>query len=207
MHDGRYACGSPKGALLSAVVGGVLLMACASASQSPTADALEVGFRNPPDAAKPRVWWHWMDGNVSRDGIQKDLVWLNKVGIGGVHNFDAALGGPGREAAALVDERVAYLTPRWRDTFRYAVSQAEQLGMEFTIAASPGWSESGGPWVKPAEGMKKLVWSETLIRGGEPSKPRAASPPRITGPFRTFHSRAAYSQRPRRRRNIMRTSV
>jgi hypothetical protein len=174
---------SPKRALLSAVIGGVLLIACASASESPSADALESGFRNPPNAAKPRVWWHWMDGNVSRDGIQKDLAWLNRVGIGGVHNFDAALGGPGRETPALVDQRIAYLTPPWRDTFRYAVSQAQQFGMEFTIAASPGWSESGGPWVKPAAGMKKLVWSETLIRGGKASKPRAPAPPRITGPF------------------------
>lgn len=174
---------SPKRVLLSAVIGGVLWLACASASEAPAADTLEAGFRNPPNAAKPRVWWHWMDGNVSRDGIQKDLAWLNQVGIGGVHNFDAALGGPGREATALVDERVAYLTPRWRDTFRYAVTQAQKLGMEFTIAASPGWSESGGPWVKPAEGMKKLVWSETLIRGGSAVKPRVASPPRITGPF------------------------
>lgn len=174
---------SPKGVLLSAVIGGVLLMACAAASEAPGADALEAGFKNPPNAAKPRVWWHWMDGNVSRDGIQKDLAWLNRVGIGGVHNFDAALGGPGREAPALVDERIAYLTPQWRDTFRYAVGQAQQLGMEFTIAASPGWSESGGPWVKPAQGMKKLVWSETLIHGGSTAKPRVAAPPRITGPF------------------------
>lgn len=161
-------------------------MACASASEGPSADALELDFRNPPNAAKPRVWWHWMDGNVSRDGIQKDLAWLNSVGIGGVHNFDAALGGSGRETAALVEERVAYLTTRWRDTFRYAVSQAQQFGMEFTIAASPGWSESGGPWVKPAEGMKKLVWSETRIRGGSASKPQAPSPPSTTGPFQNI---------------------
>lgn len=174
---------SPKRTLLAAVIGGVLLMACASASEIPTADALESGFRNPPNAARPRVWWHWMDGNVSRDGIQKDLAWLNQVGIGGVHNFDAALGGPGREAASLVPERIAYLTPPWRDMFRYAVNQAQQLGMEFTIAASPGWSESGGPWVKPAEGMKKLVWSETLIRGGGASRPRVPAPPHVTGPF------------------------
>lgn len=174
---------SPKSALLAAVVGGVLIMAGAPASERPTTDTLEAGFLNPPNAAKPRVWWHWMDGNVSREGIQKDLAWLNQVGIGGVHNFDAALGGPGREAALLVDERIAYLTPRWRETFRYAVGQAQLFGMEFTIAASPGWSESGGPWVKPAEGMKKLVWSEARIRGGNGSKPRVAAPPRTTGPF------------------------
>lgn len=85
---GTAHCASPKRALLAAVTGGVLLMACASASESPTADPLEAGFLNPPNAAKPRVWWHWMDGNVSREGIQKDLAWLHQVGIGGVHNVD-----------------------------------------------------------------------------------------------------------------------
>src|SRR5262245_16915810 len=109
-----------------------------SAAHSQTADPLVAGFETPPASAKPRVWWHWIDGNVSEEGIRQDLTWLNQVGVGGVQNFDAALGGPGRTAAPLVAERVAYLTPRWRDMFRFAVTQAQQLGMEFTIAASPG---------------------------------------------------------------------
>src|SRR5262245_28212932 len=115
-----------------------------SAAQGQSADPLVAGFENPPAAAKPRVWWHWIDGNVSEEGIRKDLTWLNQIGVGGVQNFDAALGGLGRNSAPLVAERVAYLTPRWREMFRFAVTEAHQRGMEFTIAASPGWSESGG---------------------------------------------------------------
>src|SRR3954469_14560011 len=135
-------------------------------AQGQAAQSLASGFQSPPAEAKPRVWWHWMDGNVSRDGISKDLHWLSQVGVGGVQNFDAALSGAGREAPHLVNERVAYLTPQWRDTFRFAVTEAQKLGMDFTIAASPGWSESGGPWVAPKQGMKKLVWSERIIAGG-----------------------------------------
>jgi hypothetical protein len=153
------------------------------AAQGQTADPLVTGFENPPAAAKPRVWWHWIDGNVSEDGIRQDLTWLNQIGVGGVQNFDAALAGPGRAATPLVPERVAYLTPRWREMFRFAVTQAQQLGMEFTIAASPGWSESGGPWVKPEQGMKKLVWSETVVEGGKRFTGLLPQPPRITGPF------------------------
>lgn len=146
-------------------------------------DVLVEGFDDPPASAKPRVWWHWMDGNVSQQGIAKDLDWLNAVGVGGVHNFDAALGGAGRDTPSLVAERIAYLTPRWREMFRFAVERAHEYGMEFTIAASPGWSESGGPWVKPNEGMKKFVWSETLVEGGKRMTKPLPAPPRITGPF------------------------
>src|SRR4051794_24185702 len=50
-----------------------------------TTDSLASGFQNPPADARPRVWWHWLDGNVSEQGIRKDLDWLHSVGIGGVH--------------------------------------------------------------------------------------------------------------------------
>ncbi len=171
-----------RGLLLTAVMVGVLASPWISGE---TSDPLVAGFDQPPASAKPRVWWHWIDGNVSQDGIQRDLVWLNQVGVGGVHNFDAALAGPGGGTAPLVEQRVAYLTPRWRDLFRFAVTRAQQLGMEFTIAASPGWSESGGPWVKPEQAMKKLVWSETLVEGGKRFKGRLPQPPRVTGPFQS----------------------
>ncbi|HET9395983.1 MAG TPA: glycosyl hydrolase, partial [Nitrospiraceae bacterium] len=100
-------------------------------------DPLAAGFENPPIEARPRVWWHWIDGNVSEDGIRRDLAWLAQIGIGGVHNFDAALTGPERDTPPLVPERVAYLTPRWQEMLRFAVGRAREHGMEFTIAASP----------------------------------------------------------------------
>ena len=59
------------------------------------------------------------------------------------------------------------MTPEWKDAFRYAASLADELGLELAIAASPGWSETGGPWVKPKDGLKKLVWSETIVAGGK----------------------------------------
>jgi (4-O-methyl)-D-glucuronate---lignin esterase len=158
------------------------ILIASSASGQPS-DPLATGFVNPPAVAKPRVWWHWIDGNVSEHGIQEDLTWLNQVGIGGVHNFDAALTGSGAEPARLVQKRIAYLTPEWRQMFRVALTEAHRRDMEFTIAASPGWSESGGPWVKPAQGMKKLVWSETLVPGGKPFNGLLRAPPQETGPF------------------------
>ena len=144
-------------------------------------DALEQGFGNPPDSAKPRVWWHWMNGNITKEGIKLDLEWLKRVGIGGFQNFDAALNTP-----KLVDQRLVYMTAEWKDAFRYATTLADQLGLEEAIAGSPGWSESGGPWVKPSQAMKKPVWSETPVQGGQPFKGSLREPPSVSGPFQNI---------------------
>ena len=128
-----------------------------------SADSLKKGFENPPNSAHPRVWWHWMNGNITKEGIKLDLEWMHRVGIAGFQNFDAALQTP-----QVVDKRLAYMTPEWKDAFRYAISLGDQFGMEMAIAGSPGWSESGGPWVPPSHGMKKYVWSETVVEGGKP---------------------------------------
>ena len=75
------------------------------------------------------------------------------------------------------------MTPEWQDAFRYATTLADQLGMEEAIAGSPGWSETGGPWVPPSQGMKKYVWSETFVEGGKPFSGVLAHPPTRTGAF------------------------
>ena len=142
------------------------------------ADALTRGFSEPPNSAAPRVWWHWMNGNISKDGIKLDLEWMKRVGIGGFQTFDASLGTP-----QVVDQRLAFMTPEWKDAFSYAASLADQLGLEMAIAGSPGWSESGGPWVMPADAMKKIVWGETLVQGGKPFSGVLAKPPTVSGPF------------------------
>ena len=80
-------------------------------------------------------------------------------------------------------KRLVYMTPEWKDAFRYATTLADQLGLEEAIAGSPGWSESGGPWVTPAQAMKKVVWSETRVEGGRPFTGALAKPPTTTGPF------------------------
>jgi hypothetical protein len=144
-------------------------------------DPLKAGFENPPNSARPRVWWHWMNGNITREGIKLDLEWMHRVGLGGFQNFDAALGTP-----QVVEHRLAYMTPEWKDAFNYATKLADQLGMEEAIAGSPGWSETGGPWVPPSQSMKKYVWSETLVEGGKPFSGSLAKPPSNAGAFQNM---------------------
>ena len=119
-------------------------------------------FQAPPQAARPRVWWHWMDGNITLDSIRKDLEWMNRAGIGGFHCFEAGMG-----MKNVVDNRLGYMSPEWRNAFRLAINIADSLGMETAIASCPGWSNTGGPWVKPEDAMKRLVWTETLAQGGK----------------------------------------
>ena len=141
-------------------------------------DALLAEFKSPPQSARPRVWWHWMNGNVTKDGIQKDLEWMKRSGIGGLQNFDANLLTP-----QVVDHRLVYMHPEWKDAFKFAVMTAHGLGLEMAIASSPGWSQTGGPWVKPEDGLKKLVWTNQDIAGGKRFRGRLASPTDIAGPF------------------------
>jgi len=119
-------------------------------------------FRDVPREYRPRVWWHWMNGNVTKDGIRKDLEWMDRAGIVGFHNFDAGCSTP-----QIVDERLIYMTPEWKDAFNYALDIADSLGMEVSIASSPGWSITGGPWVSKEDAEKKLVWREMELDGGQ----------------------------------------
>ncbi len=125
------------------------------------AQNLKQDFQNPPQEARPRVWWHWMNGNITQDGIRKDLNWMKNSGIAGFHNFDAGLSTP-----QIVEKRLEYMTPEWKEAFRLTTHLADSLGLEMTIASAPGWSATGGPWVTPEEAMKKLSFSKMQITGG-----------------------------------------
>lgn len=166
-------------------------LTCAAEQNQTTQDLLAAGFAQPPAAAKPRVWWHWMNGNITKVGIKLDLEWMQRIGIGGFQNFDASLGTP-----QVVEQRLAYMTPEWQDAFSYTTQLADQLGLEMAIAGSPGWSETGGPWVKPEQAMKKLVWSETRIAGGKSFNGQLPKPPTTSGPFQHMpHTELALSGR------------
>jgi hypothetical protein len=163
--------------LLSLCMG---LVKCKDPSAKTSVD-LEKGFQNPPESAKPRVWWHWMNGNITKEGIRADLQWMKRVGIGGFQNFDAAYNTP-----QIVAKRLVYMTPEWKDAFLFTTKLADSLGLEMAIAGSPGWSESGGPWVTPAQAMKKFVWSETWLEGGKPFMGTLPKPATTTGTFQNI---------------------
>jgi hypothetical protein len=159
----------------------VSMICNAGNSQMKNSDTLLRNFITPSNEARPRVWWHWMNGNITKDGIRKDLLWMQRSGIGGFQNFDAGLTTP-----QIVGKRLTFMTPEWKDAFQFATKMADSLGLEMAIAGSPGWSESGGPWVPAKDGMKKLVWSEVRVKGGQPFSGTLPKPPSVTGDFQNL---------------------
>ena len=135
-------------------------------------------FKDVPKEYRPRVWWHWMNGNVTRDGIRKDLEWMDRAGIAGFHCFDANISTP-----QIVDQRLVYMTDAWKDAFNYALDVADSLGMEVTVASSPGWSITGGPWVTEEDAEKKIVWRELIIDGGTRYQGSLPEPYTNCGPY------------------------
>ena len=158
----------------------IIFYSCSGTLNEAVTD-LEKGFKDPPESAKPRVWWHWMNGNITKEGIRADLEWMNRTGIGGFQNFDASLATP-----QIVEKRLIYMTPEWKDAFLFTTRLADSLGLEMTIAGSPGWSESGGPWVTPAQAMKKLVWSEVRIDEGKSFDGVLPKPPSTSGVYQNI---------------------
>jgi hypothetical protein len=179
-----------KALILAAIVVG--LSAKINRAQS-SGDTLEKNFANPPDEAKPRVWWHWTGGNVTKEGITKDLEWMKRVGIGGGHMADIGSGG-----GQTTEKKIEFFTPEWFDAVKHAAAESDRLGLEMSIFSSSGWSLTGGPWVKPEQAMKKLVWSETNVQGPQKFAQKLCQPPSNPGSFGSLRGQntASESDRP-----------
>ncbi len=119
--------------------------------------ALSQDFFNPPNSARPGVYWYFMDGNLSREEMTADLESMKKVGIGHVLFLEVNVGIP--------QGPVKFLSEEWQESFRHAVKECERLGIVLTLGSGPGWTGSGGPWVKMEESMQHLVASKLEVAG------------------------------------------
>jgi hypothetical protein len=141
-----------KHTLLAAFVLGASLVAGPSA-----ADELTDGFIQPPDSARPWVYWFIMDGNLSREGITADFEAMKEAGIGGMVLMEVSVGIPRGPVEFMSDE--------WCALFKHAVEEAERLGLAMTLNAGPGWTGSGGPWVKAEQSMQHIVAEAVDVKG------------------------------------------
>jgi hypothetical protein len=121
------------------------------------ADDLAKSFCEPPDSARPGVYWYFMDGNLSREGMTRDLESMKAAGMGHLVFLEVNVGVP----RGPVD----FLSEQWQDLFAHAVREAERLGIEIILGAGPGWTGSGGPWVRPENSMQHLVASTVEVQG------------------------------------------
>jgi len=120
-------------------------------------DKLAEGFESPPASAKPHTWWHWMNGNITKEGLTADLEAMARVGIGGAQIFNVGCGIPSGP--------VGFLTPEWREMMKHAAKEADRLGVELCLHNCAGWSSSGGPWNTPGNAMQQITISETKVSG------------------------------------------
>ncbi|HEX9781763.1 MAG TPA: glycosyl hydrolase [Opitutaceae bacterium] len=126
------------------------------------ADALREGFVDPPPEARLRAYWWWLNGNVTRKAITRDLEEMKAKGFGGALICDA--GGAEQRGNAQVTHGPTFFTPEWRALYKYTLAEAARLGLEMSLNIQSGWN-LGGPNVSADDANKKLVWSEASASG------------------------------------------
>jgi hypothetical protein len=133
-----------------------VLVSSAALSQD-VVGKLRKSFLQPPPSARPHTWWHWVNDNVTKEGITADMEALARAEVGGVQIFHVDVGVPSGP--------VKYHSPQWFALFRHAVQEAARLGLEVCVHNCAGWSSSGGPWVKPEHAMQMVVTSQVKVKG------------------------------------------
>jgi hypothetical protein len=142
--------------VIALCMAGGIVFSCSDSEEKRIA-LLEAGFKNPPSSARPGVYWYFMDGNFSKQAVTKDLEAMKQAGIGHVLFLEVNVGIP--------RGKVDFLSDEWQDLFAFMVHECERFDIGITLGIGPGWTGSGGPWVKGEESMQHLVYSSTDVSG------------------------------------------
>jgi hypothetical protein len=122
-------------------------------------EEIQSGFVTPTNNNTVWCYWYWINDDISKDGITKDLEAMKKAGIGGalIGNIN-----PARK-----DGKVPMLSEDWWNHMVHAVEEGKRIGVDIGVFNCPGWSQSGGPWVDSKKAMRYLTFSETKVIGGK----------------------------------------
>jgi hypothetical protein len=169
MTEGLLPSNYPSLLALALVLAGFALpvLAAEPVNQAALQDELERVFQQPPRAARPQVLWMWMGGNVSSNGITRDLEALRDAGFGGATVFslaDVCSPWAGIISNSAGPEVITFTGPWWQ-LVGHAVGEARRLGLDFGVHNCAGYESSGGPWITPELSMQEVVWSETRVSG------------------------------------------
>lgn len=136
----------------------MLAPSCGRQSQSVSIATVEENFMSPPDSIRIAAYWYWINDNLSPEGAVKDLQAMKKAGI-----TRAQIGMIGVDGLPYGDGK--YNSDLWWKTLHQALKTAGELDIEIGIFNCPGWSQSGGPWVKPEQSMRRIVSAQTMVQG------------------------------------------
>ena len=139
----------------------IFLLLLISASISGQTSLYE-NFKQPNEEARPWTFWYWMHGAVSETGIKADLEAMKQIGLGGAYLMPIK----GIEGSTYPNP-VNQLTPEWWKMVNYSFKTADSLGLKMGMHISDGFALAGGPWIKPEESMQKIVFTDTIVKGGK----------------------------------------
>lgn len=138
----------------------VIMGTCFFAYSNVTAANLDDSFANPPDSSRPTVWWRWINGNITKEGITRDLNEMAQQGIRGVGIYDVA------HPTKIIEPvpSMGMMGPAWREMFQFTLHEAKRLGLQVRVSPSAGWGV-GGPWIDAAHATQALRWTEIQADG------------------------------------------
>ncbi len=119
-------------------------------------------FENPPDSAKATGYWWWFNGRMDKAGITRDLEEFKAKGLGGVMIVWSSTGNFGGNP--VPEGSAAFLSPEWRELYRFALDEAQRLGLEVGVNFCGGWC-MGGPWITPENAGRWFLQSELTLKG------------------------------------------
>lgn len=149
-----------------------LLIITVSCSNNETKQFSSIEFANPSDNVKIHTWWHWLDGNITKEGITKDLEAMKEQGI--VQATILNIGLFGDKDFGI--KKVNFNTPEWYEMFEWALKEANRLGITIGTQNCDGWSTSGGPWITPEMSMKEFTWTKTIVSASQKSAVKLKQP-------------------------------
>lgn len=155
MRTGRRASNS--------LIAAVWVLLVFPGSRAVAAPTLEQCFQNPPDEAKPWVYWWWVKGNVDESSITRDLEEMKRKGVGGLLLFDAR--GYHEDHVPPPPSRMEFMSPEWRRLVKFAMGEASRLGLVMSINLSSCAGALKGPWDVGDDAPKRLVWTSTEVQG------------------------------------------
>jgi hypothetical protein len=131
---------------------------------TPKVELSQADFNKPPESVGIYTWWHWLDNAITKEGITRDLEAMKEQGIAGATILNIGL----FDEKDMGVPQVIFGTEQWYDMFKWALQEANRLGLTMGAHNCDGWSTSGGPWITPETSMKQFVWNKTYINGGQP---------------------------------------
>ncbi|MHB1021146.1 MAG: glycosyl hydrolase [Acidobacteriaceae bacterium] len=173
----------PYWILQCVLLGGLLGSSLSGAAQKIplSSSSLVQGFKNPPQSARMQCYWWWLNGNTDEATITHDLEEMKAKGYGGANLVDA--NGADQNGNLAVPAGPTFDSPRWRQLYLHALSEAARLHLEISLNITSGWN-LGGPMVKPEEAAKVLTWSRLDVDSSTEAALKLPQPPTRNGFYR-----------------------